>query len=298
MGLFDRFRKEKKNIDNVNLNDVVNMTPEEVNEIIDSVPRSEEGIEKLTKLGERLGTQGKLREDEMFKKMDDEVKKAQDRYNRQTKETEKQIEEMEQRIDRLNNLPGNRRANQVARDEARKLLEEFERRDLNQKKQAVGNTFDEKYFKIIAFLKNKGKNFNWVLLPMELGEFALTAFYEEQKANGINDNSGYEYDNWSIKQQYGNKYDDMNKRNLLSLGILNYLGLLDVDMIRDNPEIFENVIKGLDLSKYEGKDLESIILSISDAIENKRGRSGVLDEFFSDKLPIYDMKNNKGIDKR
>lgn len=298
MGFFDRFRKDKKTIDNVNLNDVVNMTPEEVNEMIDSVPRNEEGIEKLTKLGERLGTQGKLREDEMFKKMDDEVKKAQDRYNRQTKETEKQIEEIEQRIDRLNNLPGNRRANQVARDEARKLLEEFERRGLNQKKQVVGNTFDEKYFKIIEFLKNKYKNFNWVLLPMELSDFALTAFYEEQKANGITDNSSYEYDNWSIKQKHGNKYDGMNKRNLLSLGILNFLGLLDVDMIRDNPEIFENVIKGLDLSKYDGKDLESVILSISDAIENKRGKSGVLDEFFSDKLPIYGIKNNKGMDKR
>lgn len=300
MGLFDRFKKQKKpTIEDVTLNEVANMTPEELNAMIDSVPKTEEGIRKLDEANTRFAKESIASEQEMISRLEAETDKAVENWIETERKIKENMDYIDNRINELQNLPGYRRTNQVIREQAMELLSEMAMEQERKIKQAKQDAFNKKYFDIIQLLKNPNNDDRYNSLPSDIQLFTCIAFYEEQKEECDFEDLFYEVQNRIIKKQLGEQYSDLNKRLLLSMGILMNLGLLDIKNIADknNPKMFENIIKKLDLSKYNGRSLAAIISSISEAISKQNGKDGLLNEFFSDKLPINNYEQNEGIKK-
>ena len=73
------------------------------------------------------------REKQEEQKLKERIEKADNKYVEQTHKTDKHLEEQEAIINKLENLPGSKRSNQIASEEAKMILEESSKKNAQKK---------------------------------------------------------------------------------------------------------------------------------------------------------------------
>lgn len=218
MGLFDIFGKKKKEetVDN-------NKKNNEQFDIFDVDTSIKSYNTSTTSTGSITEAEKALKEAEI------ELKKQQIELEKSERENERFVSDMESRIAALDDLPGAKRARNIAAEEARKLL-----KSINEKKE---KEFNEKYGLIASFEAytsmgvKPGENVLdsniydlYQSLPGGIKQFTFIPYYLEKKELGI----ATEYELNKLK-----KYTDRNQRlggirYEMGLAVLDMLGLTDV----------------------------------------------------------------------
>ena len=222
MGLFDKFRKKKKEeVPKINKLDI---NPEEydTNEIQMSFSPSSYTSPNYT--SKRVTEAEKA-----LKEAESKLKKQQIELEKTERENERLVNDVESRLDALDDLPGAKRARNIVAEETRKLL-----KSINEKKE---KEFNEKYGLIASFEAytsmgvKPGENVLdsniydlYQSLPGVIKQFTFIPYYLEKKELGI----ATEYELNKLK-----KYTDRNQhlggiRYEMGLAVLDMLGLTDV----------------------------------------------------------------------
>ena len=248
MGLFDKFRKKKK--EEVPKKNKLDINPEEydINEIEMSFsPSSYTSLNYTSK--------SVTEAEKVLKEGQAELRKQQIELEKQDRENERFVSDIESRIAALDDLPGAKRTRNVAAEEIQKLF-----KSINEKKE---KEFNEKYGLITTFEaytsmgvapgENTLDSSTYDLyqsLPGVIKQFTFIPYYLEKKELGI----ATEYELNKLK-----KYTDRNQRlggvrYEMGLAVLDMLGLTDV---LDESNFSASYTKYTRASREEMKELAS-----------------------------------------
>ena len=226
--------------------------------------------------------------------LDDRFEEAMKNFDMQEKqrradyvESQRIMSDIDKRLTTFETSPSRRRIDSIAREEANRVLNEMS----NNKERE----FYQKYYKVASFLENlkngKVNDNRWEMLPPDIKNFTFYSYFLEKSSNDLL--SDFEKSMFNEISRVTAKYVNLARKNALSLGTLVYLGLLDFQDVSsfENPKIFENVLGTMELDDFDEFDdknrLGNIISNVVEEINNRNGKIGLVDEYFSGRIPLH-----------